>query len=655
MFRKKLFFVISALILSLGLVWLVIPSLAQDDLQIVSLPIVRKSWEYQPKITICMGQEPETLYYYGAFWLAEESVLEAVYDGPVDSESFTYQPVILQKMPSLADGDATIDTVLVTAGDLVVGDSGNPVILGAGIVVRPAGCRSSDCAITYSGTGTVEMDQMAVTFQLLPGLRWSDGVAVKASDSVYSFNLAGDPATPSSKYVYERTESYLAPSATTIIWTGLPGYLDATYYLNLWTPLPEHLWETYSADELVTAEISAQRPVGYGPYVIDSWTPGVNILLHRNPFYYRAGEGLPRFRQLEFRFIGYDPSAAITALLSGECDILDQTTGMDSQKELLQDLDASGLLNLEHSISTNWEHADFGIQHISYDDGYDGGISDRVDFFSDVRVRQAVAYCIDRQAVVDSVYYGLAEVLNTYIPADHPLYNPAVPDYPYNPAAGMALLDAVGWIDHDVDPATPRVAEGVVGVPDGTLLQFRYETTQAAERMAATQIMAESALPCGIQMDLGYIPASEFFWDGPDGVLFGRKFDVGQFAWLTGALPPCDLFISSQTPGDPATTWIPIMDPGAGPQVFPHGWGAQNNIGYYNPDYDTACGNAIALLPGETGYITYHQQAQLILSEDLPLIPLYTRIKVSASAPTITGYDLDPTEDDMWNIEEFDR
>ena len=463
MVKTRILIAISILIISVALFTVALPALSEDGPEIVHLPLMQKSWTYQPKLTICLGQEPDSLYIYGTSMLAASNVLEAVYDGPMDFETYAYQPVILEKIPSLDDGDAAIDPVNVTAGDLVVNNAGNPETLAENTVVRPAGCRSWDCAITYSGTGSIQMDQMAVIFQLLPGLRWSDGVAVKASDSVYTFYLAAEPDTNVNKYVIERTASYAAGDATTLVWTGLPGYLDSTFFLNFWTPLPEHLWGGYSAAELYTAEVSAMKPVGWGPYVIDSWTPGVNILLHRNPLYFRAREGLPHFNQLEFRFVGQDDSANIAAVLAGECDILDQTTGIDDQIELLQDNDTAGLLNLEHSLNTVWEHADFGIQHISYDDGYDGGISDRVDFFSDVRMRQAVAYCMDRQAAVDIVYYGLAEVTHTYIPEDHPLYNPAVTVYPYNPAAGMALLDEVGWLDHDYDPATPRLASGVAG------------------------------------------------------------------------------------------------------------------------------------------------------------------------------------------------
>ena len=98
-------------------------------------------------LVICLGQEPDTLYPYGGSMLAATQVKEAIYDGPVDANSFAYQPVILEKLPSIADGDTVINVVDVAAGDMVNDTDSTPVELAAGVMVRPSGCRSADCAI----------------------------------------------------------------------------------------------------------------------------------------------------------------------------------------------------------------------------------------------------------------------------------------------------------------------------------------------------------------------------------------------------------------------------------------------------------------------------------------------------------------------------
>ena len=121
-------------------------------------------------LVACLGQQPETLYVYGNSMLAMTQVLEAIYDGPIDQNTFDYEPVIFDKLPSLADGDATLGPVAVTEGDTVVDDNGDVIVLDgtAGQVIRPAGCNSADCAIAYEG-GDLEMDQLAATFVMFEG------------------------------------------------------------------------------------------------------------------------------------------------------------------------------------------------------------------------------------------------------------------------------------------------------------------------------------------------------------------------------------------------------------------------------------------------------------------------------------------------------
>ena len=100
-------------------------------------------------------------------------------------------------------------STLAATGDWVVDANGDVIQLTNGVQIRPAGCRSSACAVTFAGT-PVAMDQMVVTFTLRSNVRWSDGQALTAGDSVFGKVIACDPATSGSKYVCERTAAYEA-------------------------------------------------------------------------------------------------------------------------------------------------------------------------------------------------------------------------------------------------------------------------------------------------------------------------------------------------------------------------------------------------------------------------------------------------------------
>src|SRR5512145_1944978 len=244
-------------------------------------------------LTVCLGEEPTTLYPYGNLNSAARSVLSAIYDGPIDVVEYGYEAVILEKIPTLEDGDAQITPVSVNAGSEVVDTTGNVVLLSTGTRVRPSGCRSDDCAVTYDGSSTLQMDQMVATFTMLEGLMWSDGAPLTTSDSIYSYNLASADATPGSKFLVDRTLIYEAADDRTIQWWGKPGFIDPDYYTNFWMPLPEHAWSEFPPDQLLQVDVSSQLPLGWGPYIIDEWEAGKRLHFIKNLNYFRASSGLP--------------------------------------------------------------------------------------------------------------------------------------------------------------------------------------------------------------------------------------------------------------------------------------------------------------------------------------------------------------------------
>src|SRR6185503_625804 len=97
------------------------------------------------------------------------------------------------------------------------------------------------------------------------------------------------------------------------------------------------------------------------------------------------------------------------------------------------------------SQTMTMEWLGLGITPATYDDGFNSR-EDRPDFFGDERTRQAIALCLDRQKVVDTVLFGLSQVPNSYIPSDHPLYNSNIQTYEFNPTAGIQLLEQAGSI-----------------------------------------------------------------------------------------------------------------------------------------------------------------------------------------------------------------
>lgn len=589
-------------------------------------------------LVVCLGQEPNTLYPLGEPNTAAQSVLEAIYDGPMDVVGYNYQPVILQRIPSIATGDALLESTPVKNGDLIIDAGGNLSYLDTGLRVRPAGCRSDDCAVTYDGVSSLEMDQMIVNFGLLENLVWSDGEPLTADDSVFAYNLAKDDATPGSKYIFDRTQSYEATDETHLQWWGIPGFIDPTYYTNFWAPLPQHAWGDFDVSDLPKIDAVSRSPIGWGPYVIDEWVAGDHLTLKKNIRYFRADENLPVFDTLIFRIVP-DPNAAVSDLVAGTCDILDPTINLDGQLSLLLQMQADGQAQALTSMTNTIEWLGLGITPATYDDGYSTSPPlDRPDFFYDKRTRQAIALCLDRQKVVDTVLFGLSQVPHTYISPEHPLYDTTVAPYPYDPDQGKRILDQVGWRDLDNDPSTPRQAFGVLNVPQLTPLTLTYYTSSATQRRQVSEILAQSLEGCGIGVNLVYLSYVDLYAEGnANGPLFGRNFDLAEFAMGTTSLePPCSWFTTAQIP-TAANNWI-----------------GANVTGYKSPEFDAACARAQAQTPDDTAYLDAYHQTQSILASDLPAIPLYVRLKVAAARPDMCDFSLDPTANPLWNIESLD-
>lgn len=585
-----------------------------------------------PKVlSICMGQEPSSLFLYGDSSQAARNIRQAIYDGPFDLYGYDFQPVLLKKNPSQEIGDVKLEPVQVKPGDLLIDNDGKWMSLGEGVNYRPSGCTSSSCAKSYSGTDPVQMDSLVVRFQLITGIQWSDKTPLTADDSVYSYEIAKALFPAYRPDLMNVTQSYQALDSETVEWRGIPGYQSGPYASLFFSPLPRHAWGQMKPEELPSAQIASKTPLGWGPYIIDEWSQGSYISLRKNPNYFRSSEGLPRFDQLVFRFEP-DAGSALEAIKSGKCDLVDETAHLQPGLPPLAELKSSGGISLTVQTGAGWEVAAFGILPID---------PKRPSFFTVKETRQAVAQCIDRQKILGKIGDGQLQAPDSYVSPADPLYNSHVVHYSFDPQRASGLLNSIGWLDTDNDPATPRVAQGVPGVPDGTPFKFVYQVPKDSLREEVARIVAQSLVQCGIQADLEIKNWDELMAPGPEGIIFGRQFDMAQFGWMSSIGPSCMLFVTGEIPG-------PYPD-------FQKGWGGANAMGYSNPGFDQACKAVMASLPDTEDYKNALQQVQQIFAEELPVIPLYFYTNLLASRPDLCGLKLDSSvTSSLWNLENFD-
>lgn len=590
-----------------------------------------------PKVmVVCMAQEPGSLYTFDTAALVKSAVLEAVYDFGVDTRTYDYQPVGLVKLPNFDDGDATKTEITVKLGDKVYDAALDEVVTVVPTTTVTLNQMEGDpILVDFAATPEAKTVQLAVTWTMVDGITWEDGTPVTTKDVLFSWDVYMSPDTAISKYTGERTASYVAVDDKSWTWTGLPGYTTNTYFLDaIVTPLPAHLYGPDGSRPLTPAEMLQdeevlRKPLAFGPFKVDSWETGNNIHLVKNSTYYRAGEGLPKLDELIFRFVP-DSNQLIAQLASGECDLGTQDGAFEGSLPLIRQFESQGLLVPQVVAGTVYEHSDFDIKPVDSYKGFAGTVKndDGTPIFADPDIRKAINMCIDKQAIVDQTTNGAAVVQNVYIPSDHPLYagDENITIIPFDPAKGLEILASKGWTDSDGDGILDK---------NGVKFSFVNSTRTNALREKVTQVVqAQLKDNCMIETKISLV-GGEFFNDGPDGMVFGRQFDYGEFAWLTGVQPPCNLYQTSQIP-----------DEGQ--------WGAQNDTGWSNADFDAACNTALTTLD-KTVEAEQHALAQKIFSENVPSIVYFARAKILVARPEVVGVIMDPTANsELWNVENFD-
>lgn len=164
------------------------------------------------------------------------------------------------------------------------------------------------------------------------------------------------------------------------------------------------------------------KPVGTGPYKFVSYTPDVSLKFERFDGYWG---GKPYLDKLEFIFVA-DPMTQLASFKAGEADVVKQ---MDITGAL--DIQAAGKFNILKYPQQIW-----GIAG-------DGGHANSI--FADIRVRQAVAYAIDTEAITKAIGKGFYANTNQWDKTDGLFYNPKVVGHPYNPQKAKDLLTQAGY------------------------------------------------------------------------------------------------------------------------------------------------------------------------------------------------------------------
>jgi len=392
-------------------------------------------------------------------------------------------------------------------------------------------------------------DPLTYVFHLHRGAKFHDGRLLTARDVKWTFDSLLQGKIRSTKAaVYKYVDRVEAPDDATVIFHMKEQ--DATLLWNL-SDGAIGIVPAGSGDEMT------RHPIGSGPFKFVSAETDREIVLEGNDDYWGEKAKLARVR---FAVVPDETTEALE-LRKGSGDIAINSLTPDTVLTLARESN----LSVDSAHGTRFAYLGFNL---------------RDPILKDVRVRQAIAYVLDRKPMVEYLWRGQAELARSVLPTQSWAYNGAVPAYEHDPEKAKRLLDAAGY-----------------AAVNGVRFHITMKTSTDANTRLMVAVMQQQLREVGIALDIRSFESATFFSD----VIHGA-FQMYGLRWIGGNEDP-DIFEyafhSSKFPPNGA------------------------NRGFYsNPKLDALIDKARREIDPNTRKPLY-AEVQHILAEDLPYIDLW--------------------------------
>ena len=436
--------------------------------------------------------------------------------------------------------------------------------------------------ITRSDDGT------AFTFAIRDGVKFHDGRALTSADAKYTLDLVFSSDFAKSASFYEgvgaEKKSYIksveAPDAKTVIvtltkpWTGLLSNLVPVAII------PKDSYESQKT-----------HPLGSGPFKFRSYDTSQQVVdLEANADYW---EGPPHIQQLRVRVIA-DTNALQAELRSGRVDLAPLPTslspdavkllGEDSNLQVIQFTGSNvNLLTLNCSAAP----------------------------LNDLRVRQAIAYAIDREGLIRDLLLGQGKLAHSILPEESWAYH-AGQVYTFDPARAKQLLDEAGYRDLDGDGPQMRLPKPVV---------FKVSGSSVAAKNYAG-VMQNYLKNVGIPVEIQTAELNTLFDE-----LRRGNFQIFYGQWVGGNQDPIffkDLFATSEIPTEARAS--------------------RNRSRYSNSELDALLDEAVNTFDRAKAKELY-RQIQDIVSRDVPVLPLWYQANIVIAKRNVKNIKVDASGD----------
>ncbi|MGA0924135.1 MAG: ABC transporter substrate-binding protein, partial [Lutimaribacter sp.] len=308
-------------------------------------------------------------------------------------------------------------------------------------------------------------DGLTVTFKLVDNATFHDGKPVTSEDVAFSIMTIKE--NHPFKSMFAPVEAVETPDAHTAVFKLSKPHPALMLALSpaLAPILPKHV---YGDGQDPKSHPANSAPVGSGPFILTEFTPGEAVVMKKNPNFFL--EGRPKLDEIIVRIVK-DPSALLIAMENGDADLYPFMAGSQEIRRLEK---VDGLTITAEGYA--------GVGPINW-----LAFNTQSDKLKDVRVRQAIAYAVDRDFITKALHRGVSQVQRGPIIESSPFFDASIA--PYNV---------------DLDKAKALMAEA--GFADGMSLTIDYIPGPKEQQQSVAEYMKSQLKKIGIELEVRAAP-----------------------------------------------------------------------------------------------------------------------------------------------------
>jgi peptide/nickel transport system substrate-binding protein len=481
--------------------------------------------------------------------------------------------------------------------------------------------------------GGLSADGSVVTYRLKPGVTWADGQAFTAEDVAFTYDFVTNKevsATTAGTYLpLAKVEALDATTVKVTFKEPTAGwYLPFSGQRGL--IVPKHALKDHLGTEARNAPFNL-KAFGTGPYVVDDFKPGDQIVYRPNPSYREAGK--PFFGQVEIKGGGDAVSAARAVFETGEYDyawnlqvevqVLNQV--MQGGKGELDTVPGSGVEQIQLNQADPWTEVN----------GERSAPSTKHPFLTDKRVREALALAIDRETLAKALYgpTGSATANALTTPTGLTSQNTKIV---FDQGRANQILDEAGY---------KKGGDGIRMTPDGVRMKMVLATSVNSLRQKEQALVKDGWSKIGIDVELKAVESGSFFSGAPGNPDTVSKFNADAQMWSTSFDSPFPASIMKRYYSkDKARDWAQKVN----------NWSAQNYMKFADDEYNRLYDQALIETDPEKNRQLWIQMNDLAVNS-YAVIPLVDRKVVSGRSKALKNTTLTPFDAETFGIADWQK